>query len=77
MVSGDLYAVVGDPDGAGGWQVRLYFKPMVSWMWFGTILMMIGGFTAMADRRRRVAIVKRSSAKNKTDDTSVAEGASA
>jgi cytochrome c-type biogenesis protein CcmF len=76
MVSGDLYAVVGEPDGAGGWQVRLYFKPLVSWMWFGTLLMMLGGFIAMADKRRRVAIVKRSKTKSGTsNDTSALEGA--
>lgn len=75
MVSGDLYAVIGDPDGTGGWQVRLYFKPMVSWMWFGTLMMMLGGFTAMADKRRRVAIVKRSSGPSQKVDKPVVEGA--
>ena len=33
MVSGDLYAVIGDPKGDGGYVTRIYFNPLVAWMW--------------------------------------------
>jgi cytochrome c-type biogenesis protein CcmF len=52
--SGDLYAVLGDADGQGGWQVRFHYKPFVAWIWYGTLLMAIGGIAAMADRRLRI-----------------------
>ncbi len=54
MAIGDLYAVIGDPADNGGYTVRFYFKPLVVWMWIGAIVMVIGGFVSLADRRFRV-----------------------
>ena len=51
---GDLYAVIGDPDGKGGFITRLYFNPLVTWMWFGTLLMVLGAGISLSDRRHRV-----------------------
>ncbi|MSO76666.1 MAG: heme lyase CcmF/NrfE family subunit [Alphaproteobacteria bacterium] len=50
----DLYAVVGDPDGSGGWTVRLYHNPMVPWIWIGAVVMVMGGLVSLTDRRHRV-----------------------
>ena len=50
----DLYAVIGDPDGSGGYSVRIYNKPLVPWLWFGTIIMVLGGLVSLSDRRLRV-----------------------
>jgi len=33
--------------------VRVYVKPFVRWIWLGGLFMMVGGFTAAADRRFR------------------------
>jgi cytochrome c-type biogenesis protein CcmF len=50
----DLYVAMGEPIGeAGAWAIRLHYKPLVRWMWLGAILMAIGGFTTVADRRYR------------------------
>ncbi|MBT4700464.1 MAG: heme lyase CcmF/NrfE family subunit [Rhodospirillaceae bacterium] len=52
---GDLYAVVGDPQGTdGGFVTRIYFNPLVIWMWMGGLLMMFGGFLSLTDRRYRI-----------------------
>ena len=51
---GDLYVVLGDADGAGGYAVRAYFKPFVHWMWFGAAFMVFGGVVSLSDRRHRV-----------------------
>jgi cytochrome c-type biogenesis protein CcmF len=51
---GDLYAVIGDPDGSGGFVTRLYFNPMVPWIFLGAIVMVIGGLVSLTDRRYRV-----------------------
>jgi cytochrome c-type biogenesis protein CcmF len=50
----DLYAVIGEPDGKGGWLVRLYHNPMVPWIWFGAFIMALGGVVSLTDRRFRV-----------------------
>ena len=53
----DLYVALGEPLGDGAWSVRLHYKPFVRWIWFGAVLMAVGGLLAAADRRyrRRVA----------------------
>ncbi|WP_341913574.1 heme lyase CcmF/NrfE family subunit [Ferrovibrio terrae] len=50
----DLYAVVGEGDAERGWAVRLYWKPLVSWIWLGALVMAFGGFLSLSDRRLRV-----------------------
>jgi cytochrome c-type biogenesis protein CcmF len=51
---GDIYVSLGDPVGDGSWAVRVYDKPFVTWIWFGCILMALGGFIALTDRRYRI-----------------------
>jgi cytochrome c-type biogenesis protein CcmF len=51
---GDLYAVVGDADGTGGYVTRLYFNPLVPWIFIGAVIMVIGGLVSLTDRRYRV-----------------------
>jgi cytochrome c-type biogenesis protein CcmF len=54
LLSGDLYAVIGEAGSGGRWSVRLYFKPFISGIWFGASLMMIGGILSLTDRRLRL-----------------------
>jgi cytochrome c-type biogenesis protein CcmF len=58
----DLYAVLGDPAGQERYTVRLYFKPLVPWLWIGSTLMVLGGFLSLSDRRLRVGAPRRSAA---------------
>jgi len=54
--NGQLYTVIGKPDPSGGWQVRLWWKPFVTLIWFGGALIALGGAIALlgrAWRRRR------------------------
>jgi len=51
---GDLYVVVGESNGQGGYAVRLYWKPLIMWIWLGSLVMTIGGFVSLTDRRHRV-----------------------
>jgi cytochrome c-type biogenesis protein CcmF len=68
-LTSDLYAVIGDPDGKGGWAARLYHKPLVHWIWLGAILMAIGGVVSLTDRRHRVGAPKRKPVRSNTDTT--------
>ena len=49
----DVYVSLGEqlPDGA--WIVSLYYKPFISWIWMGCLLMGLGGVFAASDRRYR------------------------
>jgi len=51
----DVYLVIGDPQDNGGWTVRTYIKPFANWLWAGCIIMALGGFLSLSDRRYRVA----------------------
>ena len=51
----DLYVSLGDQLDDGGWTVRVYHKPLVNWIWGGALLMAIGGFFAITDRRYALA----------------------
>ncbi|MDP3262950.1 MAG: heme lyase CcmF/NrfE family subunit [Tabrizicola sp.] len=51
----DIYLVIGDPQKDGGWAVRSYVEPFANWLWGGAILMALGGFLSLSDRRYRVA----------------------
>ncbi len=49
----DVYIALGDPVSATAWSVRLHHKPFVNWIWIGCVLMALGGFLAVMDRRYR------------------------
>ena len=50
----DLYTVIGDADGRGGWTVRIFHEPMVPWIWAGSLIMILGGLLSLSDRRLRI-----------------------
>ena len=52
----DLYVSLGEPlpESDGAWAVRVYIKPFVDWIWFGCLLMAMGGILAISDRRYRI-----------------------
>ncbi len=53
----DIYISLGEPIEAGGWAVRVHIKPFVRWIWFGAVIMALGGGLAILDRRyQRVRI---------------------
>jgi cytochrome c-type biogenesis protein CcmF len=61
-VSRDLYVALGDAiDGNGSWALRLHVKPFIRWIWFGALMMAIGGFVVTLDKRFRRPIEARTS----------------
>ncbi len=55
----DLYAAMGEPLENGAWSLRLYYKPMIRWIWLGCLMMTFGGVLAISDKRyRRVRVRK-------------------
>jgi len=52
-ITRDLYIALGDPVSGTAWSVRLHHKPFVNWIWFGCLLMALGGVLAVLDPRYR------------------------
>jgi cytochrome c-type biogenesis protein CcmF len=49
----DLHIVLADPRGENGWVIRAYDNPLAPLIWFGVVLMALGGIFAMTARLRR------------------------
>jgi cytochrome c-type biogenesis protein CcmF len=50
--NGQLYAVLGEQADNGRWQIRLWWKPFVPMIWYGGVLIALGGLLAMFGRIR-------------------------
>ncbi|NKJ37320.1 heme lyase CcmF/NrfE family subunit [Rhizobium sp. SG570] len=54
-----LYVSVGDASKDGGMVVRIWWKPFILCIWMGALVMAIGGFVSLSDRRLRVGAPSR------------------
>lgn len=52
-MDGQLYLVLGKPDNEGRWQLRLWWKPMVTLIWLGGGLIAFGGLLSLFGRARK------------------------
>src|SRR4051794_19402803 len=50
----DVYAVIGEAEGDGAYVLRLYYNPLVPWIWLGAVVMTFGGLISLSDRRHRI-----------------------
>ncbi len=57
--TGDLYVALGDEQPSGAVAMRLYFHPLVRFIWIGAVIMFIGGAVSLSDRRLRVGAPQR------------------
>ncbi|HUG45569.1 MAG TPA: heme lyase CcmF/NrfE family subunit [Sphingomicrobium sp.] len=53
VMSGQLYTVVGRATGDGRWQLRLWWKPLITLLWLGAALIALGGLLALVGRASR------------------------
>jgi len=49
-----LYVALSEAVGPDAWIVRVHYKPFISWIWSGCLLMAFGGLLAATDRRYRL-----------------------
>lgn len=50
-----VFVALGDDLGEGAWSMRVQYKPLIRLIWFGAIVMALGGAIAISDRRYRLA----------------------
>ena len=62
----DVYVSLGEPLGGGDWSLRLYYKPLVRWIWLGCIFIAAGGLLAASDPRYRSLARRRQELPEKT-----------
>ena len=43
----DLYIVLGEGNLSDGWVVRIYYNPLVIWIWIGALIIFLGGIISM------------------------------
>jgi cytochrome c-type biogenesis protein CcmF len=49
-----LYVSLGDAQNDGGMALRVYWKPLVTLIWLGCVVMALGGLVSLSDRRLRI-----------------------
>ncbi|KEA07575.1 heme lyase CcmF/NrfE family subunit [Agrobacterium rhizogenes] len=54
-----LYVSLGDPTNNGSMVVRIWWKPFILCIWGGAVIMALGGFISLSDRRLRVGAPSR------------------
>ncbi len=50
--NGQLYAVIGNQAEDGRWQIRIWWKPFVTFIWYGGLLIGLGGILSIVGRMR-------------------------
>ena len=50
----DLFVAMGEDVGNGAWSLRMQVRPLIQLVWWGALVMMLGGILSGLDRRYRV-----------------------
>jgi len=53
----DLYIVLGDGNPNEGWIVRIYYNPLVIWIWIGAVIIFLGGIIALRVNLKKLKIL--------------------
>ena len=70
---GQIYVSLAEQRPDGNFDARLYWKPLVSLIWIGALIMALGGSISLADRRLRIGVAKR--AASRAPASSIAQAA--
>ena len=50
----DLYIVLGAGNQMDGWTIRLYYNPLVIWIWIGALIIFLGGLISMNRNLKKI-----------------------
>ena len=56
---GQVYVGISDGVTPGTVDARLYWKPLVAFIWIGGLIMGLGGLVSLSDRRLRLGVAHR------------------
>ena len=56
-LSRDLYIVLGEGNLNDGWIVKIYYNPLVIWIWIGAIIIFIGGIVSINKNLNKLRIL--------------------
>tara|TARA_B100000427_G_C15492408_1_gene588280 strand:- start:1121 stop:1828 length:708 start_codon:yes stop_codon:yes gene_type:complete len=54
----DLYIVLGDGNLNDGWIVRIYYNPLVIWIWIGAAIIFLGGIISLQNNIKKLKFFK-------------------
>ena len=60
---GQVYLTISEQNADGSLDIRLYWKPLVSLIWLGALVMGFGGLMSLSDRRLRIGVARRAKAR--------------
>ena len=52
----DLYIVLGEGNFDKGWVVRIYYNPLVIWIWIGAFIIFIGGIVTLIQNLKKTRL---------------------
>ena len=55
----DLYIVLGEGNLKNGWTVRIYYNPLVIWIWIGAMVIFVGGITSININIKKIKILSK------------------
>ncbi|MEC7442800.1 MAG: cytochrome c-type biogenesis CcmF C-terminal domain-containing protein, partial [Pseudomonadota bacterium] len=73
-VMADLYATIGEGDKRNGWVLRIWYNPLIPWIWLGCLLMVLGGVISLTDRRLRIGAPEKKIGNYKTAELGAEHG---
>ncbi len=53
----DLYIVLGEGNSNDGWVVRIYYNPLVIWIWIGALVIFLGGIASININLKKLKIL--------------------
>lgn len=60
----DIYIALGEPLDGNAWSVRMYYKPLIRFIWLGGFLILFGGLFALTDKKYYQKSLKQKSKPN-------------
>ena len=53
----DLYIVMGEGNLKDGWIVRIYYNPLVIWIWIGALIIFLGGLISLNNNIKKIKLL--------------------
>ncbi len=55
----DLYMVLGEGNSEKGWVVKIYYNPLVMWIWLGALIIFLGGLISLSNNLKKLRVLSK------------------